>query len=317
MSIIREHAKTVFEIQSKAILNLSNLLTDDFENSVNAILTHKGRVIVCGTGKSGIIGKKIAATLASTGTPAFSIHPTEALHGDLGMIKKDDIFLGISKSGETEEVLRLLPYMKENKIIVIAMTCNPQSTLARHSDFHLNVYVEKEVCPFQLAPTTSTTTALVMGDAIAVALMKERGFKVEDFARFHPGGSLGRRLLMCVEDAMTKDHLPIVRLHERIRDVIPVMTSSLNGISVVVDTKEKVVGVITDGDLRRALQRLDNILDIKAEEIMTHKPKTISGRMKLYEAEQMLTKQGINALLICDENERLTGIIAIHNILYS
>ena len=200
-------AKKVFKIQSKEILNLSNLLTNDFENAVKSVFNTKGKFIICGMGKSGIIGKKIAATLASTGTPSFFLHPGEAYHGDLGMIEKEDILLLISNSGETDEVLKLIPFLKSQGNITISMSGNPKSTLGINTDYHLNIAIEKEACPLSLAPMSSTTTTLVMGDAIAVALMKLRDFKDEHFAKFHPGGSLGRRLLSTVSSVMKKENL--------------------------------------------------------------------------------------------------------------
>ncbi|HID00026.1 MAG TPA: KpsF/GutQ family sugar-phosphate isomerase, partial [Piscirickettsiaceae bacterium] len=205
----QQSAKRVFDIEAAAIANLKTLLNDDFDGAVEAILNSSGRVVICGMGKSGLIGKKIMATLASTGTPSFFMHPGEAFHGDLGMVAPDDIFVAISNSGETEEVIRLLPFLKDNGNTIIAMTGNPASTLAKNADFHLNIAVPQEACPHQLAPTSSTTATLVMGDALAVALMEARNFQPQDFARFHPGGSLGRKLLTKVRHEMKTDNLPL------------------------------------------------------------------------------------------------------------
>ena len=250
MSFI-EFAKEVFDIESRAISGLSNLLDDNFTGSVECILGGKGRVIVCGMGKSGIIGKKIVATFASTGTPSFFMHPGEAYHGDLGMVTRNDVFLALSNSGETEEVVKLLPFLKENQNTVISMTGNVNSTLARASHFHLNIKVHTEACPLQLAPTASTTATLAMGDALAVTLMRARKFQPENFAKFHPGGSLGRRLLHRVEDEMQCDSLPFVSKDAGILDLIRTMTVSGLGLCVIED-KER--GVITDGDIRRAIE---------------------------------------------------------------
>ena len=220
------YAKEVFAIEAEAIIALSHRIDDVFPKIVKTILNCEGRVIVCGMGKSGIIGRKISCTLASTGTPSFFMHPAEAFHGDLGMIKKEDILMLISYSGETEEILKIIPFLKENDNWIISMTGNANSTLANSSDYHLNVSVKREACPLKIAPTTSTTVALAMGDAISVALMRGRGFKTEDYARFHPGGSVGRMLLTKVEDVMVKSNLPIITEDSDMKEVIQIMTSS-------------------------------------------------------------------------------------------
>ena len=213
-------ARSVFSVEAKAVSALSDNLSTDFDDAVSAILSSEGKTIVCGMGKSGIIGKKIAATLASTGTPSFFMHPGEAYHGDLGMVSPDDVFIAISNSGETEEVVKLIPFLKDNGNVLIAMTGNPDSTLAKAANYHLNVGVEEEACPLQLAPTSSTTATLAMGDALAVTLMKARDFKPENFARFHPGGSLGRRLLSRVENEMVSDNLPVIQPDASVAEVI-------------------------------------------------------------------------------------------------
>jgi arabinose-5-phosphate isomerase len=307
-------AQEVFEIEAQAVRNLALQLTEDFGEAVKRILECKARIIVSGMGKSGIIGRKISATMASTGTPSFFIHPAEAFHGDLGMLKKEDALLLISYSGETEEVLRIIPFLKENGNLLISMTGNSHSALAKSSDYHLSVSVEKEACPLQMAPTSSTTVALVMGDALAIALMKARGFRAEDFARFHPGGRLGRRLLTRVEDAMIRNNLPVIPRNSSMKEVIHVMTSSRLGVAIVVDDKGKIAGLITDGDLRRALDSEKNIFEKKPEDIMTRNPKIVSKDLLLYEAEKLLTQYEINQLLIADEEHKPRGIFIYHNI---
>src|SRR3989338_7144714 len=300
-----DDAKEVFKVEAEAILLLSEQLDENFSAVVEKVLSCKARVIVCGMGKSGIIGRKISSTLASTGTPSFFMHPGEAFHGDLGMLKKEDILILISYSGETEEVLRIIPFLKENGNMLISMTGNAGSTLARTADHHLNVGVKKEACPLAMAPTSSTTAALVMGDALAVALMKARNFKAEDYARFHPGGSLGRRLLTRVEDAMTTGNLPLVSKTTPMKDVITIMTSGRLGLAVVVDEKGLIIGVITDGDLRRALNKHENIFQYNAEKFMTRGPKTIDKDLLLYEAEKVLNQYAVNALLVADKEKKL------------
>ena len=309
-----DDAKEVFKVEAEAILLLSEQLDENFSAVVEKVLSCKARVIVCGMGKSGIIGRKISSTLASTGTPSFFMHPGEAFHGDLGMLKKEDILILISYSGETEEVLRIIPFLKENGNMLISMTGNAGSTLARTADHHLNVAVKKEACPLAMAPTSSTTAALVMGDALAVALMKARNFKAEDYARFHPGGSLGRRLLTRVEDAMTTGNLPLVSKTTPMKDVITIMTSGRLGLAVVVDEKGLIIGVITDGDLRRALNKHENIFQYNAEKFMTRGPKTIDKDLLLYEAEKVLNQYAVNALLVADKEKKLLGVLLFHNI---
>jgi arabinose-5-phosphate isomerase len=306
-------AKEVFRIEAEAIRNLPSLLTEDFSNAANAILRTKGRVIVTGMGKSGNIGKKISATLASTGTPSLFVHPAEANHGDLGMITKQDIILAISYSGETEEIIQLLPYLKEKKIILISMTGNAQSTLAKHSDFHMNVFVKQEACPLQLAPTSSTTATLVMGDALAVALMKQRSFQPEDFAMLHPGGSLGKRLLTRVEHLMVKENLPLVSSTTPLSKVISVMGTGRLGMAIVSDNK-KLKGIITDGDLRRAIEKYhEKLFSLQAKNIMTEKVKTIGKDAKVIEAEELCNKNKITSLIVM-EKQRMIGVFQIYNI---
>lgn len=312
MKII-EIAQEVFAIEAKEVANLSGQLTQDFELAVQDILASQGKLIVSGMGKSGIIGKKIAATLASTGTPSFFLHPGEAYHGDLGMIESKDILLLISNSGETDEILKLVPFLKSQHNIIISMSGNPDSTLARHSTYHLNIGVKWEACPLQLAPTSSTTATLVMGDALAVALMKLRNFKETDFAQFHPGGSLGRRLLTRVEDVMRKEHLPICRYDERIKEVVHIVSQGKMGLAIVMDT-EKVLGIITDGDIRRAMEtKEEQFFALQANELMTAHPKTIEVNSKLIEVQQMMTAYKVNSLLV-KEQEKLVGVVQIYDL---
>jgi len=305
----KEHAKNVFEIEAQAIANLSNLLTDDFNDAVDSILNTKGRTIICGMGKSGIIGKKIAATLASTGTPSFFMHPGEAFHGDLGMVTPDDIFLAISNSGETEEVLKLLPFLRDNGNTLISLTGNPKSTLAEFGHHHLNICVPKEACPLQLAPTSSTTAALAMGDALSVALMEARSFKPENFARFHPGGNLGRKLLHSVKDEMVNDSLPTISINADMKDIISSITVGQLGLTIVINDSMNVVGIITDGDLRRALeQNSDNVFSLHAKDIMTINPVTIDMNESMTNAFDKMEDQSLNRLVVL-ENNALVGII--------
>ncbi len=303
-------AKQVFTIEAEAIAHLSSQLTKDFDLSVHAILKTKGRVVICGMGKSGLIGTKIMATFASTGTPCFFMHPGEAFHGDLGMVSPDDVFLALSNSGETEEVIRLMPFLKDNGNIVIAMTNNPNSTLAQNANFHLNIAVPKEACPHQLAPTSSTTATLVMGDALAVALMDARNFQPHDFARFHPGGSLGRKLLTRVKHEMIHKKLPFISSEASMKEVIHSMNEGRLGLCIVDQGK----GIITDGDLRRHMEKDGaHFMSLTAKEIMAENPKTISGDARLTEAEELMNAHKITSLLV-EENQQIIGIIQIYDL---
>ena len=308
-------AKEVFDIESAQIKNLSTQLTEDFEVAVQVILRGKGKLIVSGMGKSGLVGKKIAATLSSTGTPSFYLHPAEACHGDIGMIEKDDIILLISNSGETDEVLKLIPFLISQGNKTISMSGNPNSTLAKNSQHHLNIAVQKEACPLQLAPTSSTTATMVMGDALAVALMKYRGFEDQNFAKFHPGGRLGKRLLLTVEEVMKKNPTPFVAFDASIMDVIQEITKGQCGLAIVQSSKEKVLGIISDGDIRRAMkEREDNFFKMRAEDIMTKNPKTIFKDEKLTEASKQMTQHKINSLLVLDQNKNCLGIVQVFDI---
>ncbi|EAC1373043.1 KpsF/GutQ family sugar-phosphate isomerase [Campylobacter jejuni] len=308
-----EIAKEVFEKEAQAILDLATNLDENFNQAVNLMLNTKGRCIVSGMGKSGHIGVKIAATLASTGTPSFFIHPGEALHGDLGMLTSEDVLIAISNSGETEEILKIIPAIKKREIPLIVMCGKKNSTLVKQGDIFLNIAVEKEACPLQLAPMSSTTATLVMGDALAAALMKVRNFKPDDFALFHPGGSLGRKLLTKVKDLMVSSNLPIVHPDTEFNDLVDVMTSGKLGLCVVLEN-EKLVGIITDGDLRRALKASDKPrFDFKAKEIMSINPKVVDADAMASEAEGIMLKHKIKEIIVGKE-EKVVGIIQLYAI---
>ncbi|GAB3034830.1 KpsF/GutQ family sugar-phosphate isomerase [Bowmanella dokdonensis] len=301
-------AKEVFDIEASAVSRLADNLNPDFDTTVQAILAAKGRVVVCGMGKSGQIGRKIAATLASTGTPSFYMHPGEAYHGDLGMIAKEDVFIAISNSGETEEVIKLLSFLKENGNFLVGMTGRLDSTLARAASAVLNISVEKEACPLQLAPTASTTATLAMGDALAVTLMRARDFQPEQFARFHPGGSLGRRLLSRVQDEMITDNLPLVSETASFAEVVDSISSGQLGIAIV-EAANGQYGIITDGDIRRGFTRYKkDVFDHKAGEMMSLNPKNIDINAKMSEAFALMEQLHITSLLVMADG-KLAGIV--------
>ncbi len=303
-------AKNVFVLEAEAINNLSNLLTEDFSKAIEKILKIKGRLVISGMGKSGHIGVKIAATLASTGTPSFFMHPAEAIHGDLGMLTEDDILLAISNSGESEEIVKIIPLVKRMGITLIGMAGNKESTLAKASDYFLNISIEKEACPLQLAPMSSTTATLAMGDAIAAALMEARNFKPEDFAIYHPGGSLGRKLLTKVKDIMNSNNLPLVQPESSFQDVIQVMTMGKLGLCIVVDNNN-LTGIITDGDLRRALEITDRPrFELVAKDIMTSSPKTISQNAMAVEAEEFMLENKLSELVVMEE-KKIVGVVQL------
>lgn len=294
-------ARRVFHIEAEAVAALSAKLDANFSTAVDRILHSRGRVIICGMGKSGIIGKKIAATLASTGTPSFFMHPGEAYHGDLGMVTSEDVFIAISNSGETDEVLKLLPFLKDNGNFLVAITGNPSSSLARAADCHLDVHVEQEACPLQLAPTSSTTATLAMGDALAVTLMEVRGFKPEHFARFHPGGSLGRRFLCFVEDEMVKDDLPFVYEDAKILELIQVMTHGSLGLAII--RAKEGWGVVTDGDIRRAIEYYgEDVFSKIALDLMSSDPVMISVGTRIEDALAVMGNRQITSLLVVEGN---------------
>jgi len=303
-----ERARRVLRIEATAISTLIEQVDADLVAAVDAILASQGRVIVCGMGKSGLIGYKIAATLASTGTPAFSVHPGEASHGDLGMVRSEDIFLAISNSGETDEMIRLIPFLQDNGNRLIAITGRPASTLARHADFHLDAAVPREACPLQLAPTASTTAALALGDALAIVLMEARGFRPEHFARFHPGGDLGRRLLTRVEHVMHTEQLPIVRPDDPASQVVQTISAGRMGVAVVC-ADQKLTGIITDGDLRRAMEHhRRDFSELLAGDMMTANPICIDRQARLQEAVDLMAEHSITSLVIV-AGQRLIGLV--------
>lgn len=308
--------RAVIETESKAVSDLSLRINQDFAAACIHILNCKGRSVVIGMGKSGHIGNKIAATLASTGTPAFYVHPGEASHGDLGMITSQDVVIALSNSGETDEITALLPVIKRLDIPLITLTGNPNSTLAQAATVNIDVSVEKEACPLGLAPTASTTAALVMGDAIAIALLEARGFGPEDFALSHPGGALGRRLLIHVEDIMhTGAEIPKVYEDALLGDALLEMTRKGLGTTAIVDKSGKVIGIYTDGDLRRSLDAGVDIHVTRIGEVMTLGSKTIEAKCLAAEALGMMETHKINALLVVDGDNVLTGVLNMHDLL--
>lgn len=310
------NGRDVIEIEAAAINALAGRLDAGFEKACEICLACRGRVIVVGMGKSGHIGGKIAATLASTGTPAFFVHPGEASHGDLGMITGEDVVLAISNSGETAEILTIVPLIKRLGVPLIALTGNPGSTLATNADVNLDVSVAKEACPLNLAPTASTTATLVMGDALAVALLEARGFTKEDFARSHPGGSLGRRLLLHVADLMHSGaEIPRVAPDVVLSEALMEMTRKGLGMTAIVDDADKVLGIFTDGDLRRTLDRKLDVHNTPVSEAMTRGGRTIHPQELAAEALKLMDDHKINALLVIDANERLVGALNMHDLL--
>ncbi len=309
-------ARQVLDIEADALRALSTRLDAGFVDAVRLILTCRGRVVVSGMGKSGHVGGKIAATLASTGTPAFFMHPGEASHGDLGMIAPDDVVLALSNSGESNEIVSIVPLIKRRGAKLIAMTGNPGSTMAREADVHLNATVDKEACPLNLAPTASTTAALALGDALAVALLDARGFSADDFARTHPGGSLGRRLLIHVRDVMRAgDELPRVGCDASLKAALFEMTTKGLGMTAVVEADGKVSGLFTDGDLRRALEHTIDLQQAKIADLMTRNPKTIRADELAVAAVEKMDTLKINGLLVVDADNTLVGALNMHDLL--
>lgn len=309
-------ARRVIEIEQAAISSLPARLDQAFVEACRLMLACEGRVIVTGMGKSGHIGGKIAATLASTGTPSFFVHPGEASHGDLGMITGRDVVVALSNSGETAEMLAILPVIKRLGVPLLAMSGRPGSTLAEAADVHLDVGVDREACPLNLAPTASTTATLVMGDALAVALLDARGFQPEDFALSHPGGSLGRRLLLHVRDVMHTGHsLPKVGPRQTVKQALLIMSSGGLGMTAVVDDEDRLIGLFTDGDLRRLLDRSDFDLDCPIERVMTPDPRHCSANLLAAEAMSIMERDQINGLLVVDEEKRLVGALNMHDLL--
>lgn len=310
ISQIRQYAVDCLTQEAEAVRELIPLLTDDFNKAVKLILECKGKFIITGVGKSGHIGAKIAATLASTGTPSFFVNPLDAYHGDLGMIETKDVVMAISYSGQTDELLRLIPSLKDRNIPLIAMTGNPDSLLARNAMCHLNIAVRKEACPLNLAPTSSTTATAALGDALACALMEMRNFRENDFARFHPGGTLGRKLLTHVSDVMRTDNLPFVSFDMKLSDVIIRISDGKLGLATVVDDANRIIGLITDGDVRRCMIKYGkDFFDIQAGDIMNHNPVTVDVDEMLANAEKIFMQKNMHVIIVTDKERRYLGIL--------
>lgn len=307
---LAEEARATFREQASTILDLAERVDESFGRAVGLLYSTPGHVVVAGIGKSGHIARKIAATFASTGTPSFFVHPAEAFHGDLGMITERDTVMLISYSGETEEIVRLLPHLARLGTPIVAMVGRPDSTLAQAADVVLDVSVEREVCPNNLAPTNSTLAALAMGDALSVALIRVRQFGAEDFARLHPGGMLGRRLHTRVRDVMHTRDLPVVTPKQTVRDSLFTITRGRLGLALVFDG-EKLCGIVTDGDLRRAMQRHEDVLDVPVSEVMSPHPVTISEHALVSDAEKLMLRRKIKALVVLNEHGKVSGIVEI------
>ncbi|MBP3925550.1 KpsF/GutQ family sugar-phosphate isomerase [bacterium] len=315
-SRINELAKQVFDIEANSILRLKDTIGENFDEAIELLYNCKGRVIITGMGKSGLIGKKIAATLSSTGTPSYFLHPAESTHGDSGIITREDVIVAISNSGETQELMNLLPLIKRFGVKMIGMTGKLNSTLANSSDVVLDISVEKEACPLNKAPTASTTATLAMGDALAVCLLEKRGFTKEDFLIFHPGGALGKGFLYRVKDLMlTGDRLPITTEDMNFTDVIEIISSHKLGMSMIVNSNGELTGVLTDGDIRRTLIKYHNIENLKVKDVMTVNPKNISAEDYGASALNLMEKYSITALAVVDESNRPIGVIHIHDLL--
>lgn len=312
-SSIIDTAKKTIEMESKSILNLSSLVDDDFANAVEFIYNSKGRVIITGIGKSAIIANKIVATLNSTGTPSVFMHAAEAIHGDLGLILKDDIVICISKSGNTPEIKVLIPLIKRARNKVIAITGNTESFLGKEADFILNSYVEKEACPNNLAPTTSTTAQLVIGDALAICLLEMRSFTSNDFAKYHPGGALGKKLYLRVQDISSVNQKPKVNANYSIREVIIEITKKMLGVTAVVEN-DKIIGIITDGDLRRMLTKVDDFSKLTAKDIMASNPKQINSLAMAVDALEIMETNDISQLLV-EEDGKYAGVVHLHDLI--
>lgn len=306
---VREYATQCIREEANATLALIDQLDENFDKAVELMYHCKGKVIVTGVGKSGNIGAKIAATLSSTGTPAFFVNPLDVYHGDLGVMTKDDVVLALSNSGQTDELLRFIPMVLHMNIPIIGMSANPKSLLAKYSTVHIKVCVEKEACPLNLAPTSSTTAALVMGDALAVALMEVRKFRPGDFAHFHPGGELGKRLLTTAQDVMRSNDLPIIPSDTHLGDAIILVSKGKLGLGVSLEN-DKIVGLITDGDIRRAMEKWQSrFFDHTVHDIMTENPKTVSPTTKITEIQRIMHKYKIHTVLVCDKDRRLLGVV--------
>lgn len=310
MKNVQEYAVRCLKDEAEAILSLIPQLDENFDKAVDMIYSCKGKVIVTGVGKSGNIGSKIAATLSSTGTPAFFINPLDVFHGDLGVMTPDDVVLALSNSGNTDELLRFLPMILHMKVPVIAMSGNSESLLAKYSDVHIKVKVEKEACPLNLAPTSSTTAALAMGDALAVALMQVRDFKPRDFAQFHPGGELGKRLLTTAEDVMRVDELPILPEEMHLGEAIILVSKGKLGLGISLNSANEVEGIITDGDIRRAMEKWQaEFFNHTVADIMTRTPKMVAPDTKITEVQKVMNKYKVHSVLVVDEQKHLLGVV--------
>jgi arabinose-5-phosphate isomerase len=313
---IISNGKKVIRIEAEAVSNLEKSIDENFVKAVETIYKSKGRVVLTGVGKSGLVARKIVATLNSTGTAAFYLHPTDALHGDLGMVRKDDVAIIISKSGATEELIKLIPMLKRMEIKLIAMSGNKTSSFNRDCDIVLDISVKEEACPLDLAPTSSTTATLAMGDALAVALLEKREFSVEKFARLHPGGSLGKRLSLKIDEIMIKnEYVPIVAEYAPMKDIIIEMTGKRLGMTCVVDIKGVLSGIITDGDLRRLLEKTMEIKELKAKDILTTDPKVTSKNYLASFALQTMETYKITSLVVVDDEKKPQGIVHLHDLL--
>ena len=309
MESVRDYAIQCIKDEANATLALIEQLDDNFDKAVELMYHCKGKVIVTGVGKSGNIGAKIAATLSSTGTPAFFANPLDVFHGDLGAMTKDDVVLALSNSGQTDELLRFIPMVLHMNIPIIGMSANPKSLLAKYSTTHIKVWVEKEACPLNLAPTSSTTAALVMGDALAIALMEVRKFRPKDFAQFHPGGELGKRLLTTAQDVMRSEDLPIIPKEMHLGEAIIHVSNGKLGLGVSIEN-DKVIGLITDGDIRRAMEKWQaKFFGHTVEDIMTRTPKTVLPNTKITEIQSIMHQYKIHTVLVCDKEQRLLGVV--------
>lgn len=309
-------AKEVLQIEADSILSMKDRIDADFEKAIDILCSCKGRVIVTGMGKSGHIGRKIAATLSSTGTPSYFLHPAESTHGDSGIITRDDTVIAISNSGETAELMNLLPLIERFGVKMIAMTGKKESTLGRKSDVVLDVSVEKEACPLGKAPTASTTATLAMGDAVAICLLKKRGFTEEDFLMFHPSGALGRGVLYHVSDLMmTGDRIPVVNENNNFHDTIQLISAKKLGCAIMINNQGIMTGILTDGDIRRTLLKYDTTSSLTAKDVMTQNPKVILDTDLAAKALHIMEKHSITALAVCDSTNRPVGIIHVHDLL--
>ena len=309
-------AQETLNIEAETLINAAKNIGDEFDKAVELILTCKGKLVISGVGKSGLIGAKMAATFASTGTPSFFLHPTEALHGDLGMIGKDDVVIAISYSGESEELSSILPHIKRFGIPLIGMTRDKNSTLGQYSDVVIDVVVEKEACPLNIAPTSSTTLTLALGDALAVCLMRARDFKKSDFASFHPGGALGKKLFVKVKNLMKTDDLPLVKEDAKVKDAILKISEGRIGTALIVDDAQRLTGLMSDGDVRRALMRQDFSLDDNVMQYATKNPMSIDDEeMLASDALVLIEAKKIQLLVITDKEKKIKGVLHIHTLI--